>query len=388
MYKFGKDEINAVVRILYGKKLFRYMEGENSEAARFEKDLCQKMGISYSLLVSSGTAALICGLAAMGIGPGDEVVVPGYTFVATALAPLAVGAVPVICEIDESLTLDVNDLKKIINPKTQAVIPVHMNGFPCCMDDILEVSQAHRLFILEDACQAIGGRYNDKMLGTIGDIGVFSFNQFKILTAGEGGALITNDRKLYQRAFIQHDGSCGNSPYGDRFEEPIFAGLAFRASEITAAILGVQLQKLDVIISDLKYIKATINRTLSQFRFLKPIPSHDPHGECATHAAYGFSAPAEAKKFCHLANKAGLNAYLPGESWHVYSDWEMVLARRGGHHRLRNSLTGTGRVYSGSMCPKTLAILSKTALLECELAMEQDKLERFVHLLENEWTAA
>ncbi len=206
MYIIGKEEADAVQRVIESKKLFRYLDGDESESARFEAEWAAKIGARHAVAVTSGTAALIAALVGLGVGPGDEVIVPAYTFMATALAPLAVGAVPIIAEVDASLTLDPVDAERKITPRTRAIIPVHMVGLPSNMDALMAVARRHNVKVLEDACQADGGSYGGKRLGSIGDAGAFSFNHYKIITCGEGGVMVTDDETVYHRALVFHDG--------------------------------------------------------------------------------------------------------------------------------------------------------------------------------------
>jgi dTDP-4-amino-4,6-dideoxygalactose transaminase len=197
MYILGEEEVDAVRRVIETRRLYRYHVEHASESTAFEREWSEKISCQHTILMSSGTAALICGLIGMGIGPGDEVIVPAYTFMATPLAVLAVGAVPVIAEIDETLTIDMKDAERKITSATKAIIPVHMCGFHCDMDAVMSVASAHGLMVLEDACQAVGGSYKGTRLGAIGDAGAFSFNEFKIISCGEGGALVTSNRKIH-----------------------------------------------------------------------------------------------------------------------------------------------------------------------------------------------
>ena len=196
MYVMGQEEVDAVSRVVASKQLFRYRGGEGGETDQFETEWAAKIGAEHAVAVTSGTAALMCGLAGLGIGPGDEVVVPAYTWMATAMAPLAVGAIPIVAEVDSALMLDAADVERKITPRTKAIIPVHMTGHPCDMDALMAVAGKHRLHILEDACQAVGGSYKEKRLGSIGTAGAFSFNHFKIITCGEGGAIVTSDQTV------------------------------------------------------------------------------------------------------------------------------------------------------------------------------------------------
>ena len=206
MYRIGQEEVDAVARVIASRQLFKINNGLQ-ETMHAEEELSALLGAPHALLMTSGHAALVSALIAMGIGPGDQVIVPAYTYIATAMAVVAAGAIPVICEVDETLTMDPDDMERCITPATRAVIPVHIQGFPCRMDRITEIAHRHGLLVLEDACQADGGSFGGARLGTIGDAGALSFNFYKLITCGEGGALLTHDQKLLERALIYHDSS-------------------------------------------------------------------------------------------------------------------------------------------------------------------------------------
>lgn len=372
MYLFDQQEIDAAVQVLASRQLFRYAS-KRREAIAFEKELATRLGKTHALLLSSGTAGLICAFAALKVGPGDEVIMPAYGFVADPLAVLAVGAVPVICEIDETLTIDPRDIERKITPRTRAILPIHMNGFPSHMDEIMAIARRHGLVVVEDACQSMGGTFRGTPLGAISDVGVFSFNQFKILSAGEGGAVVANDKAVFERAFIAHDGSCGYSPH--EFGEPIFAGLAFRATELTAAILRVQLSKLDEILRRLRDVRdRTIARLGDGGGQMRRAPSHDREGECGTTIAYQFESPEAVDRFCGQARDAGLNAFRGDRYYHSYPEWDMLFSRLGGLHRLLNPIAS--RQYDPAACPATAAILGRTALLACTTDFDEPAIDK------------
>ncbi len=194
MYEIGQEEIDAVARVIRSGQLFRYRGGEGGECDQFEKELAESMGCRHALLLTSGTVSLISGLVGLGIGPGDEVILPAYTWLASPGAVLHVGAIPVLAEIDESLTLDPDDFCRKITPRVKAVMPVHMSGRPCDMARICASARQRGIRVIEDACQAVGGSFQNRRLATIGEAGAFSFNHFKNIAAGEGGAMLTSDR--------------------------------------------------------------------------------------------------------------------------------------------------------------------------------------------------
>lgn len=206
MYRIGQEEIDAVAKVIRTKDFFK-INNSLHEAENAEEDMKKLFNVKHAIMMTSGHGALTSALIAMGVGPGDEVIVPAYTYIATAMAVVAAGAMPVIAEADETLTISPEDVEKKITKNTKAIVPVHIQGFPCNMDAIMEIAKKHNLMVLEDACQADGGMFRGKRLGTIGDAGALSFNYYKIVSAGEGGALLTNDKTIFDRALIYHDSS-------------------------------------------------------------------------------------------------------------------------------------------------------------------------------------
>ena len=208
-YWIGEEEKKEVLDVIESGHLFRYGSFDDPKFRHktytFEQEFARYCGVKHALLINSGTTALWIALQAMGLKPGDEVIVPAYTFVASYAAIIFAGCVPVLAEIDESLTIDPKDVHRRITPRTRAIMPVHMLGNPCQMDAIMAIAEKHGLLVLEDVCQAAGGSYHGRKLGSIGKAGAFSLNVFKTITAGDGGILITDDDNVYQRAFALHD---------------------------------------------------------------------------------------------------------------------------------------------------------------------------------------
>jgi len=201
----GKEEEVEVLDVLRSRWLFRYGDEKNPAFKHKVKTLEQmvqdKFGVRHALAVSSGTAALVTSLSALGIGPGDEVIVPGYTFIASISSVIVARAVPVLAEVDQSLTLDVKDVESKITPRTKAIMAVHMLGNPCDLDKLIQLARKHNITLIEDAAQAFGASYKGRRVGTIGRIGIYSFNIFKTINAGDGGMVVTDDDELYFRAF-------------------------------------------------------------------------------------------------------------------------------------------------------------------------------------------
>ena len=201
MYRIGQEEIDAVARAIMTHDFFK-INGSGKEVLHFEEEWKATVGAEYALTMTSGFGALTSALIGLGIGPGDEVIVPAYTYIASALAVIAVGAIPVIAEVNETLTIDPVDVEKKISEHTKAVMPVHIQGFPSDMDALKALAAKYGFGIVEDACQADGGMYKGQYLGTIGNAGAYSFNYFKVITAGEGGALVMGASSVEQRVLL------------------------------------------------------------------------------------------------------------------------------------------------------------------------------------------
>jgi len=370
MYRMGKAESDEVRKVIKARKMFRVGDpktGHLQEAIRFEKEWAQTIGVKYALLLSGGgTAGLMAGLAGMGIGPGDEVIVPGYTFMATAAAVLMVGAIPVIAEINATLTLDPRDVEKKIGPHTKAIIPVHICGIPADMKTLTALARKHKIKVLEDCCQADGGSFKGKRLGSWGQAGAYSFNDFKIMSAGEGGALVTNDATIYERASIYADSGAAFRPYAGDFSMPVFLGFQFRSTEIMGAILRMQLQRLAGMLADLRRIRARFVAELKGRPGIRFAPSNDPKGDCGVVVSFQFESEATARAF---AKAAGVGGGLPIDSGkHVYSNWEPILKHRIGIHPGMNPYRmprnrGLRLNYTKNMCPRTLDILKRTVFI-------------------------
>ncbi len=380
MHLIGAEEAEAARRVIESGKLFRYLEGEASESSQFEKTWSDRIGVKYTIAVSSGTAAITSGLVGLGVGPGDEVIVPGYTFMATATAVLTVGAVPVPAEIDESLTLDPADVRRKITPRTKVIIPVHMVGLPCDMDAIMAIAEEHDLLVLEDVAQASGGSYKGRPLGSIGNVGAFSFNYYKIISCGEGGAITTNDQKTYLDALIYHDS--GTVSRGDVVDTPYFAGVNFRINEILSAILRVQETRLDGILGALRAEKYHLMDELSASDAFRLSPINDPSGDCASVLGLLFDTGDQATQFAQTLSEAGFSAGRPIDlDRHVYTKWTPLMTGHGAHHPDLDPLHQSNVRYSEDMCPQTLSLLSRTVHLPMQVDRSVEELGQLVQAI-------
>ncbi|MBQ9552751.1 MAG: aminotransferase class I/II-fold pyridoxal phosphate-dependent enzyme [Clostridia bacterium] len=385
MYRIGREEIEELKRVIEAKDLFK-INGGLQESKQVETKLREKLGAAHGILMTSGYAALVSALVALGVGPGDEVIVPAYTYIATAMAVVGAGAIPVLAEIDDTLTIDPTDAKKKITPHTKAIIPVHIQGFPCDMDRIMALAARHGLLVLEDACQADGGSFKGRRLGTIGSAGAFSFNFFKILTSGEGGALLTNDRQVFERALIYHDSSA-IAYFGDQLsniETEEFCGSEFRSNELCAAVLNIQLERMDGILTDLRANKKyMMDRLDGVCRF---VPSNDLQGDCGTTLALQFESEAAARRF---AAAKGINGVLPIDTGkHVYRHWTPIMKKRGALHPLMDPFKMEANKdivpdYTEDMCPQTLEKLAKAVYINVDPDDDKAALDRKIETIKN-----
>lgn len=368
MYRIGQEEIDAVARTLMSRDFFK-INGSGKEVLHFEEEWGKTVSADYVLTMTSGFGALTSALIGMGVGPGDEVIVPGYTYIASALAVVAVGAIPVIAEINETMTLDPVDVEKKISPATKVIMPVHIQGFPSDMDGLRAVADQHGLRILEDACQADGGMYKGRYLGAIGDAGAYSFNYFKVITAGEGGALATNDRTIYERALIYHDASAV-AFFGDQLDgisEPLFGGTEFRVSDITGAILREQLKRMPTLLADLRKNRDALAALVCGEGKATQAPSNDITGDCGTTLALRFDTAEECRAYAAKCAEAGVGLTIPIDTGkHVYTNWTQIMEKRGALHPAMDPFKmeanqGLQMDYTMDMCPRTLDLLNRTA---------------------------
>jgi dTDP-4-amino-4,6-dideoxygalactose transaminase len=324
----GEEEEKEVLDVLRSRWLFRYGDEKDPAFKRKVKTLEEmvekRFATRHALAVTSGTSALITALSALGIGPGDEVIVPGYTFIASISSIIIARAVPVLAEVDYSLTLDPADVEGRITPRTRAIMAVHMLGNSCDMDRLRAVADKHRLILIEDAAQAFGGSYRGTRLGTMGRMGIYSFNIFKTINAGDGGMVVTDDDELYFRAFGYHDQGHFPSRSGVEVGNRSIIGQNFRMNEITGAVLIAQFRRLDDIISRLREIKSRFKSQIQGASGLKFRTLNDPEGECNTLLTVFLPTREAAER---LAAKLGTTT-VSKSGWHVYTNMEQILVKK------------------------------------------------------------
>jgi len=326
-YVFGEDEKKELLDVIEGGYLFRYggeaEPGFQGKVFAFEQEMAKIHGLNHLFATSSGSGSLMCCIAALGIGAGDEVIVPGYTFIASISSILLRNAMPVLAEVDRSLTIDPSRIEELVTPRTKAIMPVHMLGNPCDMDAILAIAKKHGLYVIEDCCQAVGASYKGRRVGSFGDIAGYSLNMFKTITCGDGGAVGTNDPALYERAFGFHDQGHKPARMGVEVGNRSIIGMNFRMNELSGAVALAQARKLAGILATLRVKKAKLKGMLAglpHFAFRK---INDEAGECATMLTLIFDTADLAERF---ARKIGTKP-LSHSGWHIYNNMEQVLGK-------------------------------------------------------------
>ena len=363
MYTVGQEEIDAIARVIQSGALFRY--GVGSECDRFEQRYAKYLGARHFALAASGSNALVAAMIGLGLGPGDEVLIPAHTYMATATSVLAVGAIPVIVDIDESLTIDPDAVEAAIRPRTRAVVPVHMWGAACDMDAIMAIARRHNLFVIEDACQGVGGGYEGRKFGTIGHAGCFSFNYFKNMTCGEGGGVAMNDDSVAERARCAID-PCHFYWHGRNDATKPFAGNGARASELMGAMLNVQLDRIDGMVAAMRAEKQHILAGTASLDNLglRAAPMNSAAYDCATQVMYTLPSAEAADRFVQI-----FPSVIAGRTGrHTYTEWDQVLMGAGAAHPAMNPYLMPAnaecrRTYSKDMCPRSLDILSRTVMV-------------------------
>ena len=331
---FGESEKSQVQDVLDSGVLMRYgfdgMRNNHWKALELEKALAKRMESNYAQVVSSGTAALTVALASAGVGAGDEVIMPTFTFVASFESILAIGAVPILVDVDDTLTLDPSAVEQAITSKTKVVMPVHMCGSMADLKALKLICDTHSLLLLEDACQAIGGSFDGKPLGSYGDLGCFSFDYVKTITCGEGGAIIMNNEKFKINA--DHYSDHGHDHVGSNrgTETHPFLGYNFRISELNAAVGCAQIERLDDFLAIQKKHYSTLRNSidsLSNITFRRV-----PTGGVENYSFISYFLPTEelAKKAHTALGDAGIDAcfYWYDNNWHYYKKWEHLTHKK------------------------------------------------------------
>lgn len=326
---FGTEERSSVNDVLETGILMRYgFDGPRKgvwKAKELETAICRVFGSRHAQLVSSGTAALTTAMAALGIGYGDEIILPAFTFVASFEAVLSVGAIPVFVDVDDSLTLDPAAVRKAITPKTKCIMPVHMCGAMADLDALLAICKEHKLVLLEDACQSIGATYKGRKLGTIGDAGTFSFDFVKTITCAEGGAVLTNREDIAAKSDGYSDHGHDHLGTDRGADLHPFIGYNFRISELHAAVGLAQIQKLDQFLEIQKRNHSVLKEILSQIPEISFRRLPDPEGDSCTFLSWFLPTENITRLVVAALKEQGIlagNFYWFDNNWHYIRKWD------------------------------------------------------------------
>ncbi len=365
---YDEKEKEQLLEVWERKLPFRWygqMREQPVKVATFEKEFAARMQTRFALAVNSGTSALETAVSALGIGPGDEVIIPAWTWHSSATSVVRAGALPVFAEIDESFNIDPDDIEHRITPQTKCIMAVHLQGNPADMDRIMAIARKHKLKVLEDCAQSVGASYKGKPLGSIGDIGIYSHQVNKTISAGEGGSVVTNDPVLFERACRFHDvGALRNAhqeALGKSQMEP-FGGSNFRMNEFSGGVMLAQLRKLDAIIGKTRRMGRKVYdgvRDLPGIHFRR-LP--DPQGELCVAVFVRFDSKEQRDRYVAALKKEGVPARAPGGS--VILPIEPYIEKKVTAHPgwpTWNSPRGRAIRYGAASCPRTIDILSRFA---------------------------
>jgi len=371
-----EQECDAAARVCRSKTLFRYYGLDlQNEVSQLEKEFAAYLGVGYALAVSSGTSALQVSLGALGIGPGDEVLVPGYFWVATVGAVVRSGAIPVLVDCDDTFDMDPKDAVRKITPRTQAILVVHMGGVIGKISELVTLARQHNLKVVEDCAQASGASQNGIKAGAFGDVGIFSFQMNKHMTSGEGGMVVTNDENLYRRAFAIHDLGYPRNDAGRLvMDDPALQlwGIGCRMSELTGTVARVQLKKLDRITGAMRAAKYAIKDALSDVLTFREVP--DPAGDAGSFLMTVFPTREASLAFTVALRAEGVVADRGGmypihmDDWglHIYYNVASLVNKRGisgvSPWQLAENQASSGVSYAKGTCPHLDDLVSRTMI--------------------------
>lgn len=372
----GKEEREAVNEVFdKGGILFRHSFDKERQGVykvdEFEREFARKLNVRYARAVTSGTAALKVALKALDIKPGDEVITQSHTFVATVEAIIDIGAVPILTEVNKTLNMDPEDLKAKITDKTRAIIPVHMLGVPCQMQEIVAIAREKGIPILEDNAQATGGEYKGKKLGTIGEIGIFSFDFAKPLTTGEGGMVVTNDKELYLRAKEYSDHGHESNPNFPRGEDTRrMGGFNYNMMELQGAIGLAQLKKLDFALARQRENKRKLKEGLQGLSVVDWREIPDEQGEIGDTLVFFLKNESQMRAFTKRWQERGFGTKnLPSAlKWHFSDTWNEILK---GYERYQDK-------DLRHLWPKSAELLYRTIALPVMIKMTEEQIDRVV----------
>lgn len=363
---YDEQERNELLDVLAARSPFRWYGPQTpAKVLRFEKEFAARMGSRYALAVTSGTAALQCAMAACEIGPGDEVILPAWTWHSCFNAVVLAGALPVCAEIDETFNIDPAAVERLITPQTKLIMAVHLQGNPCHLDRLLALAKKHGIRLLEDCAQSVGASYGGRPLGSWGDLGIYSLQMNKSITAGEGGALVTNDPVLFERAArfqdlggfrAPHAEAAGGARLGWTF------GANYRMNEFTGGVLLAQLRKLDRICNAVRQNARQVYAGLSDLPGVKFRELPDPDGELGAGVFLDWKTKERADRFLTAMKAENVLASKPGGSV-ILPTLPHIMEKRSLHPLWPSFQSPRGKAirYAPDTCPRTIDILQRYA---------------------------
>lgn len=398
VHHMDTKEIQAATRLLRARSPFRYYGVKlQKEVEKFESEFARAVGVKHAIGVSSGTGALQTALSALAVGPGQEVIVPAYMWVSVLAAVVNHGAIPVLADINETFCLDPADVEKRITPRTTGIILVHMSGAPGDAEAIQNVARRRKLWLLEDCAQCNGGSVRGRKVGTFGDLGVFSFQMNKNMTAGEGGGIVTNDARLYRRAFACHDLGYARDANGRLiFNDPDLQlwGMGYRLDELRASVLRVQLKKLPRILKNMHRSKYRIRKALEKFTGVQLRRIIDPAGDTSCFLITTYADPETARRVNAALRAEGIVTSPQGVSNVVMTEWGLHLYYnnislvnqasvdgRGFPWKLAEN-TGLRGVYAKGTCPKADSLFERSILLPIPSCLTKRDEDDVIHAFE------
>jgi 8-amino-3,8-dideoxy-alpha-D-manno-octulosonate transaminase len=383
---FGDKEKQEIMDVLETGVLFRYEFGEQRngiyKVRTFEENFAKYTGSGYAQAVTSGTVALKVALAVLGVGPGDEVITQGFTFVATWEAIFDIGATPVFTEVDTTLNMDPADLEKKITEKTKAIIPVHMLGSGARIDEIMAIADKHNIPVIEDTAQAAGGKWRSKHLGTFGKCGTFSFDAVKTMTTGEGGMVITDDEKIWRNMseYQDHGHDHVPNPGGRGGEGRSFIGFNYRMMELQGAIGIAQLAQLDYIIASQKKNKAAMRESVSKLPGVTFRTLVDEEGDSATFLAFFLPSRETAQAVNQILQDNGAGAiFFADNTWHYYPKWEHLINESTICDSGWPFKDQEGRrkvVYDAQALPNSAEIMNRLLVYQVPVKLSEERLQQ------------
>ncbi|MBX7256269.1 MAG: DegT/DnrJ/EryC1/StrS family aminotransferase [Candidatus Hydrogenedentes bacterium] len=361
-----------------------YSPLKETKVQAFQRAARELFKVKFALGTSSGTGALHSAMVAAGVGPGTEVICPAIGFFATSASVVTSGGVPIFCDVDHSLHMDPKKLEALITPRTVAIAPTHVMGGVCDMDPIMKIARKHKLVVIEDCAQSCGATYKGKPVGTIGDIGIFSIAAYKIVGAGEGGLLISNDKHLFDRANALAE--CGGLWRPERFALPryegeIYCGSNYRMSELEAAVDVVQMRKMPAMIKRFRAVKKNMAKYLKTYREILPQKSNEPQGEIGYLLRFFPETFELGERLVKSLQKAGIACGMRGKNagpdWHIYSYMYPVM--------LKTKATEHGCAFH---CPHYAAKGGNVEYARGDCPVADDLFDRVININLNQWYSA